>query len=467
MSKPPKISIIIRARNEERWIGVCLRAVMAQSERDFEVILVDNDSRDHTVAKAKAFDLKLVSVQRYLPGYSLNQGIRASSGEFIVCLSGHCIPVDEHWLARLIEGFEDDTIAGIYGRQEPLAFSSDADKRDLLITFGLDRRIQVKDSFFHNANSALRRQLWERFPFDETATNIEDRIWAHQVIKAGFKIVYEPAASVYHHHGIHHAGNAERAASTVRVLEQIGEPTLDPSANHIDLDSLDVIAVVPVRDGSMQLAGRPLYLYTIEHALRANHVDRVYVATADPEVARQATALGAHVPFLTSEENSRFDVILERLMQAVLHELEARNVNPDVFVMLEPQYPFRNPALIDELVTELVTRGFDTMIPAREDYNSCWLEQDGGYRRIDEGYLPREFKKPVLTGLKGLCCVTHAAVIREGQLFGDKVGIHKIQDSIATIEVISNDQRALAELIMVNRAAAAKLSDPDAPDPAP
>ena len=452
----PKISIIVRTRNEERWIGACLRAVMTQTERDFEVILVDNASRDRTVAKAKEFDLKVVSVEKYLPGDSLNQGIRASLGKYIVCLSGHCIPVDEHWLARLTADFEDETIAGIYGRQEPLAFSSDADKRDLLITFGLDRRTQVKDSFFHNANSAIRRELWERFPFDETATNIEDRIWAHQVIKAGFKILYEPAASVYHHHGIHHRGNdqgnAARAASTVRVLERMGGPTFDSSSNHIDLDGLTVIAVIPVRDGSAQLAGRPLYEYTIEHALRANQIDRVFVSTADPEVARRATELGAEVPFLTSPENSRFDVILEKLMQSVLHELEARGINPDVFVMLEPQYPFRDPAIIDELVTELVTRGFDTVIPAREDYNSCWLEQDGGYRRVDEGYRPREFKKPVLTGLKGLCCVTHPVVIREGQLFGDNMGIHKIQDSIATIEVTSKDQTALAEIIMANRA---------------
>ena len=45
----PEISIIIRTKNEERWIGHCLAMVYKQTLEDFEVILVDNQSEDHTV----------------------------------------------------------------------------------------------------------------------------------------------------------------------------------------------------------------------------------------------------------------------------------------------------------------------------------------------------------------------------------------------------------------------------------
>ncbi|MBI2357457.1 MAG: glycosyltransferase family 2 protein, partial [Deltaproteobacteria bacterium] len=38
----PIVSIIIRARNEERWIGSCLKAVFDQLFKAFEVIIVDN-----------------------------------------------------------------------------------------------------------------------------------------------------------------------------------------------------------------------------------------------------------------------------------------------------------------------------------------------------------------------------------------------------------------------------------------
>ena len=38
---------------------------------------------------------------------------------------------------------EDKTYAGVYGRQEPMSFSTDSDKRDLMLVFGLDRKIQI------------------------------------------------------------------------------------------------------------------------------------------------------------------------------------------------------------------------------------------------------------------------------------------------------------------------------------
>ena len=131
---------------------------------------------------------------------------------------GHCIPKIK-WLKNLIYDLNGKKIAGIYGRQEPLSFSSDLDKRDLINTFGLDKKVQINDTFFHNANSAFRKNIWKKFPFDEKVTNIEDRVWGQKIIENGLKIVYEPKASVYHYHGINHNQNPERAKNVVRILD--------------------------------------------------------------------------------------------------------------------------------------------------------------------------------------------------------------------------------------------------------
>src|SRR3989338_8187347 len=96
-------------------------------------------------------------------------------------------------------------------------FTSDSDKRDLALIFGLDRKVQEKDSFFHNANSMIRKKMWLQVPFDETVSNIEDRVWANEILKKGFKIVYDPEASVYHYHGIHQNGDEERCKNVVRI----------------------------------------------------------------------------------------------------------------------------------------------------------------------------------------------------------------------------------------------------------
>ena len=63
-------------------------------------------------------------------------------------MSGHCIPTNNNWLRNLVSGLKDDKIAGIYGRQEPLPYSSDLDKRDLINLFGIDKKIQTKETLF-------------------------------------------------------------------------------------------------------------------------------------------------------------------------------------------------------------------------------------------------------------------------------------------------------------------------------
>ena len=54
----PKISIIIRTKNEERWILKCLEQIKRQTLKDYEVILVDNNSTDKTVEKAHLAGVK-------------------------------------------------------------------------------------------------------------------------------------------------------------------------------------------------------------------------------------------------------------------------------------------------------------------------------------------------------------------------------------------------------------------------
>jgi glycosyltransferase involved in cell wall biosynthesis len=240
----PTVSIIIRTKNEERWIRPCFEALFSQSFQDFEIVVVDNESKDKTLEKIRQFSVeKIVTINDYLPGKALNKGIEKAVGKYFVLLSVHCIPTGSQWLEIMVKAIEEDIkYAGVYGRQEPMSFTSPADRRDLMLVFGLDRKVQRKDSFFHNANSIIRRVCWEAVPFDNKITNIEDRIWAQEMLNRGYKILYEPEASVYHYHGIHQNGNAERMHNIVRI---IGNQPGNLKRGHVDADKLKIVAIIP------------------------------------------------------------------------------------------------------------------------------------------------------------------------------------------------------------------------------
>ena len=44
-----KVSIIIRTKNEEKWIKSCLNSLVSQTYDNYEIILVDNESTDDTL----------------------------------------------------------------------------------------------------------------------------------------------------------------------------------------------------------------------------------------------------------------------------------------------------------------------------------------------------------------------------------------------------------------------------------
>lgn len=217
------ISVVVRTKNEEFWIGRCLRAVTLQDYPEKEILVVDSGSADSTLDIVKDFNCTVIRMkpEEFTYGKALNLGFRSARGNFLVSLSAHCIPLNNKWLDRLLINFDSSDIAGVYGRQEPLSDSDAFDKRDLWITFGLDRKIQVNEPFFHNANSMIRRDIWESFPFAEGLSGVEDRDWAKRVLEHGHKIIYDPWASVYHYHGIHQKRDEARCKRVVEVIEKI------------------------------------------------------------------------------------------------------------------------------------------------------------------------------------------------------------------------------------------------------
>jgi GT2 family glycosyltransferase len=436
------ISIIIRTKNEEKWINSCLRSVFDQDYDNFEVVLVDDHSDDKTLEIASAYPIKLVHYdQPFFPGLSLNVGIQASKGEYIVCLSGHCVPVDSNWIKNLVRNFNDPETAAVYGRQEPLPYSSDTDKRDLWTIFGLDKKVQKKDSFFHNANSMVRRDIWNAIPFDEKTTNIEDRIWAKTVIEKGYQIVYEPKASVYHWHGIHQDGNKERLRNVVKIVESLELVELHKT-QPTDASSLNITAVIPIKGRSILLNGKSLLSYSIERALESELVDEVVVSTDSEETAALAESLGAIAPFLRPKELSYEYVGLNRVMSYTISQLQLLDRFPDLVVILQETHPFRKKGFIDTMIREMLYRSTDTLLPVRKDYNIFYKEENDAVVPIDKGLIPERFKEPLLAGIVGLGLVTKPQFLMDEMLTGNDVSVFPIGHRLGQLE-IKNKEDAL------------------------
>lgn len=427
------VSIIIRTKNEEKWIEACFKSVLSQNYPNFEIILVDNKSTDNTLELIKNYPHKLVSIENFRPGYAINEGIRASRGEIIIILSGHCIPTNKSWLSNLIAGLSDPNIAGVYGRQEPLSTSSPADKRDLLITFGLDSKVQIKDSFFHNANSAVRRDTWNSYPFDENVKHIEDRLWGQKVIDAGFKILYEPEASVYHYHGIHHDGNQERAERIVKILEELN-PNSIPEAKKIFSD-LRVSAIIPLKGNGLSINEKKLIYKTLYDLSNSEFINDIYICS-DHISTEDLGELNNSVKIISrpfKDDGTIIDVIKHSIDK--ITTLQKRVIH--LYVVAQETYPFRGAGFFDRLIASHLNNDDDITISAKIERRNIWVNSgDGDLTSIFESYEPRKdrpFKSYI--SLFGLGAVLNSGALKKADIKSLNFGIHLESDLFSNIEI--------------------------------
>ena len=198
------VSIIIRTLNEERYLDELLIAIDSQNIDDFscETVIVDSGSTDKTLEIAKSHNSRVthISKQDFTFGRSLNVGCEYANGEYLVFISGHCIPTNKNWLKSLITPLIQKKCDYSYGRQigrDTTKFS----ETQVFDKYFSNRSNIPQDGFFcNNANSAISRTAWNKFRFDESLTGLEDMFIAKQICQDKGLIGYVADSVVYHIH---------------------------------------------------------------------------------------------------------------------------------------------------------------------------------------------------------------------------------------------------------------------------
>ncbi len=302
-AQSPETSIVIRAFNEERWLPEVFEALARQRYRDFEVLLVDSGSIDRTRDIAAAHGARIVRLRSedFTFGHSLNVGVQQAKGRFIAIVSAHAIPANEDWLERLVAPLRREDVAMVYGGQRGHQISKFSEARDFERLFPT-RPHEVCDPdnpFANNANSAVRRDLWEKHPFDEGLPGLEDIEWAKYWMENGRKVMYEPEACIIHVHTetwsqvrrrYHREGMAARWVGT-RILRHI--PSEVGARGRVDGERPPAWRCV--RIGSPRLAARSCASAT-RSSLAAFWASSIAEGSPTPHVARSSSPARASPP---------------------------------------------------------------------------------------------------------------------------------------------------------------------------
>ncbi|MCK4843929.1 MAG: glycosyltransferase, partial [Dehalococcoidia bacterium] len=160
----PFVSVVIPAHNEEEYLPLCLESIRRQDYAGgYEIIVVDNASKDDTAEIALAWGARVVSENRTSPACARQSGVEAATGEIIAFIDADT-QAPAYWLSAIVSRFvqepETVVISGPYayfdaGRIARIA--SYAGNFINIITDHLFRRAFGKGGAVWGCNFAVRR----------------------------------------------------------------------------------------------------------------------------------------------------------------------------------------------------------------------------------------------------------------------------------------------------------------------
>jgi glycosyltransferase len=208
-----KVSIIITARNEEKYLPMLFEDILNQTFplQNIEVVLMDSNSTDNTRLVMEEFkknnetlSVQIVTNERQIQAAGFNEGVKHATGDVVLKIDAHSrIPAD------FVQKNVDEILAGAYvcgGNRPTVVDSADDFSKTLHIveesalgsSIANYRKSDVKrkvNSIFHGM---YRKEVFDKVGLaDERLLRTEDNEFHYRVRKAGYYIIFNPEIESY------------------------------------------------------------------------------------------------------------------------------------------------------------------------------------------------------------------------------------------------------------------------------
>jgi GT2 family glycosyltransferase len=190
----PFVTVVVSFHNERQALGACIASLLAQTypADRYEIILVNDGSTNDAESQVGGFlsdqrSVRLLRQGDLGPAAGRNLGIKNARGSIVAFTDPDCV-ADAGWLAEHVKHYSSEDVAGVEGRVE-------TDWDEMLYPI----RVAPAASRYVTCNISYRREVLERVGlFNESFRWKEDDELAYRVLGAGWRIVREDQAVVFH-----------------------------------------------------------------------------------------------------------------------------------------------------------------------------------------------------------------------------------------------------------------------------
>jgi len=202
--KDPAVSIIIPAHNCEKIIAATIKAVLQQTYKDCEVIVVDDGSTDRTLEIIQSVPfISWLHQKNAGPASARNAGASTARGEYIFFTDSDCIAHPD-WIETGMRHFKSSDIAvvsGSYGIANQDSLLARCIHKEIL--FRHHKLMPLYPKSFGSYNFGVRKTIFERvggFNVSYPHPSGEDNDLGYKILNLGYKIYFEKNSLVDHIH---------------------------------------------------------------------------------------------------------------------------------------------------------------------------------------------------------------------------------------------------------------------------
>lgn len=223
-----------------------------------------------------------------------------------------------------------------------------------------------------------------------------------------------------------------------------------------------IVAIIPARGGSkgipkkniVPLLGKPLIHYTIEAALNADKIDKVYVSTDCDEIAQSSTTAGAEI--IHRPDDIAGDIASSE--DAILHALKtidaSEGAKPELVVFLQCTSPFTTSEDIDSTIGAMQGANAQSAFAACDFHYFVWQIDNSGEAvgiNHDKSHRPmRQQREQQLLEAGSVYVMEVEGFIKEKHRFFGKTVTHIIPTD-RVFEIDDPEDLVIAEAILKSK----------------
>ncbi|MBI4678103.1 MAG: glycosyltransferase family 2 protein [Elusimicrobia bacterium] len=427
--RPPLVTVYIPTHNYGRFVERAIKSVFRQTMKDWELIVIDDGSTDDTADILKRYEdhpkVRVLHQTKKGLNVSNNIALRLANTPYVMRLDADDF-LDENALLVMAQVLTTKPDVGLVYPDYYLV-----DDQGEVLEFVRRKKIgseaKLLDLPAHGACTMIRKECLLELGGYSEEFSCQDGYDLWLRFLRTFK-PYNVNVPLFYY--TQHEGSLTRDGR--RILETRAAINRGFVRRHKDGAAPKVLAIIPAAkrppgtpDHAFSLvAGKPLLWHALTQALKARTLDRVAVATDDPEVVRYCRA-PAWRKAAVIERPSRLAGAGSHIAPTVIYTLKEllakRRYRPEAVMLLYLNSPLRRALHIDMAVDTLTIFDVDSVVSVTEELAYCYHHGAGGLTPIRRS-RDLQIEKKAIFKENGAVLLTRTRAIDRRNFVGRRVG---------------------------------------------